>query len=350
MKKIIYIVAGGTGGHINAALSLGEVFLNDYDVRYLSGTRYLDYQLFENKKCTHLDSKPLRTKNPFTLLVNISYNLLVFIKIMVSYVKFRPAFLLGAGGYICGPTLLAGKLLGLPIFIIEQNAVMGMTNKILSNVADRVFTNFGKTKGITNLKNVMVSGNPIRSTIKSSINKIDAIKGVNVLVFGGSLGASQLNEAIEGLINNWDESQLNIIHQVGRDNLKNREVNNKNISYTQVEYIDDMNEKYNWCNIIVSRAGASTISELRVVKRPTIIVPFPKATDNHQYFNAMELKCEDGFMVEILDHSKKGVDLAIDIKNSLINIIKNNLVYQNETKAENASEMIKKEIEKYVRN
>jgi len=350
VKKIIYIAAGGTGGHINAALSLGEVFSSDYDVRYLSGTRYLDYQLFNNKQCTHLVSKPLRTKNPITLFLNISFNLIVFIKIMLSYVNIRPAFLLGAGGYICGPTLLAGKLLGIPIFIVEQNAVMGMTNKILSKFADKIFTNFEKTKGIANLKNVIVSGNPIRSTIKSSINTLIENDGVNILIFGGSLGASQLNEAIEGLVQIWDGSQLNILHQVGRNNINNFEVTNKKINYKQLEYIDDMNEKYNWCNVIISRAGASTVSELRVVKRPTIIVPFPQATDNHQYFNAMELKKEDGFLVEILDQSKKGKDLTMDIKNSLLNIIKNNLVYQNENKAENASEMIKKEIEIYVRN
>lgn len=349
MKKYVYIAAGGTGGHINAAISLGDIFGEDYQVKFLSGTRYLDYQLFKNKNCLHLQSKPLRTKNPLKLFMNLSFNLFVFFKILFLYLLKRPCFVIGAGGYICGPTLLAAKILFIPIFIVEQNAIAGVTNKILAKFSNLIFTNFEHTKGIPKGPKVLKSGNPIRNTIKESKNLI-VDNEIKVLVFGGSLGAQQINEAIIELLDRWSGRPITIKHQVGKNNIKKLTFENENIEYEQFEYIDDMNEKYDWSNIIISRAGASTISELRVVKRPTIIIPFPGATDNHQYFNALELQKEDASKVVILDHLKTSSELSGDIKKNLNDIICNDVFYQNKNDIENASGKIKKEIEKYVRN
>ena len=114
MKKV-YIVAGGTGGHINAALAMAEELEKDFDIHFLSGTRYLDKKLFKGKKVTHLASRPLRTKNPIQLFINFFLNALIFLNILFSYISHRPSFVIGAGGYICGPTLLAAKMLWIPI-------------------------------------------------------------------------------------------------------------------------------------------------------------------------------------------------------------------------------------------
>ena len=264
------------------------------------------------------------------------------------YMFDRPAFVLGAGGYICGPTLLAARFLFIPIFIIEQNAVAGVTNKILSKVSSLVFTNFENTKGIKKTKKVLNVGNPIRKSIQSTQNsKDDKLK---VLVFGGSLGASQINKAIEIIIKEKSDLNLDIIHQVGKGSLIEDISIAEGISYEQLEYIDDMQKVYAWANIIIARSGASTVSELRIVKKPTIIVPFPAATDNHQYYNAKELKEEDGFFVEIIDHKLKGEELAFQIKESIGKIESKNLYYQNELAINRASECIKNEILKYVRN
>ncbi len=349
MKKQVYIAAGGTGGHINAAISIGETLKNDYEIKYLSGTRYLDYQLFKNMSVFHLDSKPLRTKNPLKLLINICFNLNVFINILFLYLKKRPAFLIGAGGYICGPTLLAGKLLGIPIFIIEQNAVVGVTNKILSKIANLIFTNFKETKGIGLTNKVIHSGNPIRAKIRNSKNKVSSNE-YNILVFGGSLGATQINESIIELIQNWQGEKLNIIHQVGKANINSTVQSVTNINYKQLEYIDNMDELYEWSNIIVSRAGASTVSELRVVKRPAIIIPFPAATDNHQYYNALELKEEKLFHVDVLNQKLKGKELAQELSKSLNTVIANEIYFQKDLDIVNAADKIKNEIIKYVRN
>lgn len=346
--KNVFIVAGGTGGHINAALAMGEVFEDIFDVKYLTGERYLDYQLFKGKNVTHLASRPLRTKNVVKLFINLAMNILVFTKIFMTYICNRPVFVLGAGGYICGPTLFAAKILLIPIYIIEQNAVVGVTNKILSKISNLVFTNFENTKGIKKSSKIVVTGNPVRRSIVESRNEI--CEKLKILIFGGSLGATQINEAIEFLLKESKLENVEVIHQVGKGNIKNFKIEKSNIEYIEKEYLEDMQKEYAWANIIICRAGASTVSELRIVKKPAIIIPYPAATDNHQYYNALELKKENGFFVDVLDYTKKGMELASLIEKSIDNIQKNSLYYNNEVKRQNACQIIKKEILKNVRN
>lgn len=345
MKKI-YCVAGGTGGHINAALAMGEAFKDQFNVHYLSGTRYLDLQLFKGQQVNHLASRPLRTKNPLKLMLNLFLNGLVFLKIFLMYLFNRPAFVLGAGGYICGPTLMAAKLQFIPVFVIEQNAVAGVTNKILSKFANLIFTNFKQTKGIVNSSKVIPAGNPIRSSIQQCDNLLGG--KLKILIFGGSLGAEQINGSIKLLLNKGELKGYEITHQVGKGHLD--ESLNHIEGYKQLEYIEDMQAEYAKCNVIISRAGASTVSELRVVKKPAIIIPFPKATDNHQYHNALELKEENGFFVDVLDHSLIGENLAKEVLKSLNNIQENSHFYRNEVDISDASQRIKTEILNYVRN
>lgn len=347
MKDLVYLVAGGTGGHINAALSIGEILKSSYIVKYVSGTRYLDYKLLTDKNALHLDSKPVRTKNPFTLVKNIILNFFVFISFLFRLIRKRPKFLVGAGGYVCGPTLMAAFFLGIPIFIIEQNAVMGVTNKVLAKFANKIFVNFKETKGLENNKKVIVSGNPVRSKIQFSKQQIDGDK-INILVFGGSLGATQINEGILELLKISLSKKVHIKHQVGKDKiLKNVEIAN-NYTYEQVEYIDNMDEIYRWSNIIISRAGASSISELKIIVKPCLLIPYPAATDNHQFFNAINLKKEVTFPVEVLDQSLKGIHLAKVIKAHLEVLLTNpdKLKNKKDKVDKIAAQIIKEEIEK----
>lgn len=347
MSNLVYLVAGGTGGHINAALSVGEVLDKSYIVKYITGTRYLDYKLFKGKDVSHLDSKPLRSKNPFTLFINTSKNLIVFLSFIFKLILKRPKFVIGAGGYVCGPTLFAAYLLAIPIYIIEQNAVMGVTNKILAKIARKVFVNFKDTKGLEGSKKTIVSGNPIRSKIQFSKQEINE-DHVNILVFGGSLGALQINEAIEDLLNLTPSKDIHIRHQVGKDNIKKISGIDSKYKYEQVEYIDDMNEAYAWCNIIISRAGASSVSELKIVSKPTLLIPYPAATDNHQFYNAINLKKEADFSVEVLDQSLKGVELAKMLKSHVEVLLSDENKLKNKAPEESkpASLIIKEEVEK----
>ena len=299
--KYAVLVAGGTGGHINAALAVGEALKDQgYEILYLTGKRPLDYKLFKGQNVRHLNSKPLRTNNPFILIKNIILNFIGFVSIFFLYVTKRPKFIVGAGGYVCGPTLLAGFLQGIPVFIIEQNAVMGLTNKILGWISARIFVHFTKTKGLYSVlaKKVRVVGNPTRKSIQPVPNKkIDT--NLKVLVFGGSLGATQINKVIFDILKKPSVQNMSIHHQLGSGQ-KVPEISSV-VEYQPMEYIDNIQAEYQWCDVIIARAGASTVSELAIIKKPVLIFPYPQATDNHQLYNALIFKEESDFTVEVLD-------------------------------------------------
>jgi UDP-N-acetylglucosamine--N-acetylmuramyl-(pentapeptide) pyrophosphoryl-undecaprenol N-acetylglucosamine transferase len=325
--KYAVLVAGGTGGHINAALAVGEALeAEGFDIRYLTGKRHLDYQLFKNKPVKHLNSRPLRTNNPFTLLKNVLLNILSFISIFSLYLKKRPDFVVGAGGYVCGPTLLAGYLLFIPVFIIEQNAVMGLTNRLLGWFSRRIFVHFSRTLGLPpKLKNkVSVVGNPTRKAIQPVHGQND-LPGLKVLVFGGSLGASQINKVIFDIVRNPPVENLIIHHQVGKD--EKVPALNSSSEYIPMTYIDDMQKEYEWCDVLISRSGASTVSELAIIRKPVLIFPFPLATDNHQYHNAMIFKEESDFTVEVLDPQQSHDSSLKDVQDFLVKASRQELKY-----------------------
>ncbi len=295
------LVAGGTGGHINAALAIGEALSGDgWRVRYLTGQRPLDHKLFKGQAVRHLSSQPLRTSNPVKLAGNVLKNFLSFLVILFDFLRDRPRVIVGAGGYVCGPTLLAGYLLRIPVFIIEQNAVMGLTNRILGWISTRIFVHFSKTRGLSEAlaKKVRVVGNPTRKAIRPAPTK--AFDGeLKVLVFGGSLGAQQINKVIWDVVRDPAVLPLSIHHQLGGET--RAPVLATAVNYVPLAYIDDMQKEYEWCDVIVSRSGASTVSELAIIKKPVLIFPYPAATDNHQVLNAEIFRDEADFTVEVLD-------------------------------------------------
>jgi UDP-N-acetylglucosamine--N-acetylmuramyl-(pentapeptide) pyrophosphoryl-undecaprenol N-acetylglucosamine transferase len=347
MMKFAVLVAGGTGGHINAALAVGEAFKEEgYEILYLTGKRPLDYKLFQGQNVRHLDSKPLRTNNPITLCKNIFLNLMSFFSIFFLYLKKRPSFIVGAGGYVCGPTLLAGYLQRVPVFIIEQNAVMGLTNKILGWISTRIFVHFSKTKGLSDslLSKVRVVGNPTRKSIQP-VAKKEFDGELKVLVFGGSLGATQINQVIFELLKSSPVSRLSIHHQLGAGQKPPQE--STMVRYAPMEYIDNIQKEYEWCDVVIARAGASTVSELAIIKKPVLIFPYPQATDNHQYYNAQIFKEESDFTVEVLDPKLPSSEALQRVQDFLVKASRLELKYSqkphpgNQTCAEILSEIKK---------
>ena len=349
MKKYAVLVAGGTGGHINAALAVGEALTEQgYEILYLTGKRPLDYKLFHGQKVRHLDSKPLRTNNPIILIKNIFFNFISFVSIFFLYLSKRPHFIVGAGGYVCGPTLLAGYLQRVPVFIIEQNAVMGLTNKILGWISRRIFVHFTKTKGLSKslVPKVRVVGNPTRKSIQPVPKKIFDQK-LKVLVFGGSLGATQINKVIFDILKTPPVENLSIHHQLG-SGLAHPE-SSTTAEYRPMEYIDNIQSEYEWCDVIIARAGASTVSELAIIKKPVLIFPYPQATDNHQLFNAQIFKEESDFTVEVLDPKTPHAESVKRTKEFLVKASQEALKYSQTPHSGNhtCSEILK-EIQEHV--
>lgn len=351
MNNLVCLCAGGTGGHINAALSLGRRFEErGFEVRYFSGTRYLDYQLFgpERQKTFHFDSKPLRSSNPVDQVKNLALNVFVFLSAAAKFIRRRPVAAIGCGGYICGPTLAAAKLLGIKVYIIEQNAAAGVTNRLLAKIANKVFLNFEHTAGIGKNAKTVAAGNPVRSSIVRTEPKLEG--PLKILVFGGSLGAEQINSAISELVQRDWEFPVSFIHQTGKG--KHVEaLPGGNVEYEQKEYLDNMDELYRWSNIVVSRAGASTVSELRVAGRPSILIPFPFATDDHQRRNAEQLAKEENFYVKVTDPDLGAGALAKSVLDGISEVREKNLFRPfKECARVDSCEIIYKEVVQDVRN
>lgn len=291
MNKTFWIAAGGTAGHINSALVIGEELeKNGFNILYFTGKRPIDYKLYENKNVQHLDSQPLLGRTFPTLIKNLFLNFSVFIKVFFYALKNKPHGIIGCGGFICGPTILAAKLNGSKTFILEQNSVMGFTNKILSLIVDKIFISITPTIGLFKLcqKKIVLTGNPVRKEIEYSAPR-KITEPIRILVFGGSLGAEEINELIKKLIENFAEKKLEIIHQCG--NAKTTEMKAlPNIIYQQFEYLDKIYDHYKWCDVIIARSGASTVSELVIINKPSYLIPALYHRDRHQVYNAQFLQ------------------------------------------------------------
>jgi UDP-N-acetylglucosamine--N-acetylmuramyl-(pentapeptide) pyrophosphoryl-undecaprenol N-acetylglucosamine transferase len=306
------------------------------------------YKLFKNHKAVFLNSRPLRTKNIFKLISNLFFNLMSFLFILSSFIQRRPAFIFGAGGYVCGPTLLAGFILRIPVYIIEQNAVLGLTNKILGWIATKIFVHFSQTQGLSpRLKNkVLVVGNPTRKQIHPvAIKPFQA--PLKVLVFGGSLGAQQINQLVWSFLDSSSMNEVSIHHQLGVGVTPPQLTHTD--SYLPMTYIEDMQKEYEWCDVIIARSGASTISELALIKKPSLLLPYPAATDNHQWYNAKIFQQESDFTVEIINPKASVAETQEQFNSFLSKAIQQQLTYTKIMSPGNHScENILKEILNYV--
>jgi len=199
---------------------------------------------------------------------------------------------LGMGGFVSGPGGLVAWLLRKPLLIHEQNAIPGLTNRLLAKLATIVMQAFpGSFK-----QAALHVGNPVRADICALAEPEQRIKNrtgpVRLLVFGGSLGAAKLNEVVPQALALLGEGEcLEVRHQAGPKNLQQAQANyqQSGINAEVVAYIDDMAEAYAWADLVVCRAGAMTVAELAAVGVASILVPYPYAVDDHQTFNARYL-------------------------------------------------------------
>ena len=228
----------------------------------------------------------------------------------------KTKLLIVMGGYVSLPAAFAAKILNIKLIVHEQNSIPGLTNKILSYISDQNFAAFPNS-----LRKSKIIGNPIRKEIEQVKNPKERFlnrKGaLRILVFGGSLGAKAFNQLLPSIfkiIN--DKNKLSITHQSGENMFDLLKESYKGACF-KVEikkYIFDMEKKYNWADIVIARSGALTVSELIASGTASILIPYPSAVDDHQYFNAKIL--EDAGAAEIIrekDLEKKLIDILAKI-------------------------------------
>ncbi len=191
-------------------------------------------------------------------------------------------------------------------------------------------------------------GNPTRKSIQSVQHKPIHLP-LKILVFGGSLGAKQINNIIFDLIKDASITDIEIHHQIGVQ-METPAAAHPSTHYFPMTYIDHIQKEYDWCDIIIARSGASTVSELAIIKKPTLIFPFPQATDNHQFFNAQIFKEESDFSVEVLDPKLSHEASLERVKEFIAKAKRGELqLTQTPVSRNQACELIIKEIENHVR-
>jgi UDP-N-acetylglucosamine--N-acetylmuramyl-(pentapeptide) pyrophosphoryl-undecaprenol N-acetylglucosamine transferase len=286
-------MAGGTGGHIFPAMAVAEQLQKTQaEIHWLGTPMGMETTLVDRKNISlHLiDMKGFRGKGlsrklvmPFLLLKSIWQSIGVIKKI-------NPAVVVGFGGYVTLPGGLAARLLGKKLVIHEQNSISGSANKLLSKVTRHVLEAFPGS-----LPQAELVGNPVRKELTA----LFATRGTNndrkqkrLLIMGGSLGAEAINQVLPDTINSLSNTfELEVWHQTGKGKQKQTQEKYQQLNLTVrvEEFIDSVDEAYQWADIIICRAGALTVSEIAVVGLPAIFIPYPYAIDNHQFNNAQLL-------------------------------------------------------------
>ncbi len=286
MNKV-FLVAGGSGGHLFPALSVFEQ-LKDYDTLILTDKRTEKY----------LKKLDMKYKKIFTARLEINifliFNLLkLFLSILDNIriiLKRKPDIIIGFGGYTSIPTIIAAKILNKKIIIHEQNAVMGKTNRILSKLADIVAITFPRTKFAP--KNAIYTGIPLRKKKKISNLKTNKKR---IFIVGGSQGAKIFSEIIPELLKNFDKSLLKkliIVQQARDDDLEEikKKYKSLKVEHEIEEFFYNIYEQYYNADLIICRCGASTLAEIEIFSKPCLLFPLPSSMNNHQYYNAKEFK------------------------------------------------------------
>lgn len=298
IQRPIMITAGGTGGHVYPGLAVARALIaQGIPVVWMGTRKGLEARVIPEAgiEMAWLEVNALRGKGWQTLLLaplNVLRALWQSLHIMRKY---KPAAVLGMGGFVAGPGGLVAALLGKPVIIHEQNAVAGLTNKLLAKVSRRVLEGFPGT--FPPAPKVMATGNPVRLDIANLPAPLERLadredQPVHVLVVGGSLGAQALNQLVPQALAQMDAAKRpQVRHQAGVKNIDaaRAQYQAAGVAAEIMPFIDDMAEAYAWADLVICRAGALTIAELAAAGVTAILVPFPYAVDDHQTANAKYL-------------------------------------------------------------
>ncbi len=330
MKKLprIMIMAAGTGGHVFPGLALASAWqAQGVEIVWLGTPSGMEKQWVTGANIPFytIDVKGLRG-NGWRGWLSAPWRLSQACWQAYRLIKhLQPDLVLGMGGFVCGPGGLAAKLAGLPLYLHEQNAIVGLTNRLLAPLAKTVFCGFPVAGW--SAKNQSVVGNPVRAAIRqvpalSAQQAAQSDKTKRILVIGGSRGARALNETLpKALALMPSQQRPKVIHQTGAADQAPTQAAYDAVGINEVQvvsFIDDMAQAYRDCDLVIARAGALTVSEVQAAKRPAIFIPFPYAVDDHQRANA-DVLVNQGVAEKILQADLTPERMARAIENWFTN-------------------------------
>ncbi|SER17677.1 UDP-N-acetylglucosamine-N-acetylmuramylpentapeptide N-acetylglucosamine transferase [Amphritea atlantica] len=297
-NRTVLIMAGGTGGHVFPALATADCLRQQgVSVEWLGTAAGIEADVVPaaDIRLHCIDVKGLRGKGKLSLLMAPLRLLHALYQALAVLRRVKPDMVLGMGGFASGPGGLAAWLTGVPVVVHEQNACAGMTNKILARMARRVLEAFGGA--FRGKFTTTVVGNPVRGDILNLPAPEQRFEGrqgpVRLLVVGGSLGATAINELLPAVLSQLPDScELEVLHQVGKRNLSQTQSLYQAAGLAEretirvVPFIERMDEAYGWADLVLCRSGALTVSELSIAGVASVLVPFPFAVDDHQTGNA----------------------------------------------------------------
>ena len=293
MTKLAMIMAGGTGGHVFPALAVArELSTRGWRIHWLGGNKGIETRAVPEAgyPMSVLGTQALRGQGLVGKLAGALALATAMVRALRVLRRERPQVVVSLGGYTAGPGGLAARLLGIPLVLHEQNAVAGLTNKVLARFAAGIAQAFPNT-----LPGGTTTGNPVRAEILAlptpQQRELGQHSPIRLLVFGGSQGAQALNQAVPAALADTDLT-LDVLHQAGRGKAESTlsDYDRHQVQARVVEFVDDMAEAYCWADLVIGRSGALTVSEIAAVGVPAILVPLPIAVDDHQTANGRWLE------------------------------------------------------------
>ena len=327
----ILISGGGTGGHIYPALSIADEFKRQYpdaEFLFVGAKDRMEMQKVPQAGYTieglniaglqrSLDRRNLAF--PFKLIDS-----LIRAKKIVK--RFKPDIAIGTGGYASGPTLWAAQRAGIPTLIQEQNSYPGITNKLLAKRVQKICVAYGEMDRWFPKEKIIFTGNPIRADLLNVSElreeaiahfKLDPNRKT-ILVLGGSLGARAINETVKNRLIDLVKNEIQIIWQCGRNYFEEVKKASSEFDFVQVHpFLERMDLAYAAADVVFSRAGASTVSELCVVQKPALLLPSPNVAEDHQTKNAKALEKVGGAIV--FSENDLGKSILINVGSLLRN-------------------------------
>lgn len=303
MRRII-LTTGGTGGHIFPALAVAEEITRRHPkarILFMGGQYGPEADLAARAGLEYVGLPVRGVLGRGLRAVAAAGAMGLGVWRAVSVVRrFDPDMVVGFGGYAAFAGVLAARLCGRPAAIHEQNAIPGLTNRLLGRVVQRVFLSLPDTAGAFPARRCVATGNPVRAAIvaagtAAAAENDKALRSAHsrrLLVMGGSLGARAINEAVVAALPALRDAGVELWHQTGVADWERVRAGYKQagISEARVEaFIDDVASAYTWADLVLCRAGATSVAELAVAGKPSVLVPFPFATHNHQWHNARHI-------------------------------------------------------------
>ncbi len=295
------IAGGGTGGHLFPGIAIAEAFLqreSGNEVLFIGTEKGIEKKVLAGGRfpLRTIHVAPLQGRSVVGKLKVIWGIPMAIAEAGAILREFRPHIVLGVGGYASGPALVAAFLFGIKRAIHEQNIVPGMTNRMLRGFSQQIFVSYEETKQYFSEGKARVTGNPVRSEILSCQERRrrrEKGERFTIFIFGGSAGAHRINQAVIEALDRLEEIKgfLRFIHQTGRDDLDfvSKGYQEKGFEASVRPFFEEMAGLYQISDVVVCRAGASTIAELAVCGKAGILIPYPYAAHQHQLVNAKKL-------------------------------------------------------------